>query len=778
MARCYDRQTMQFLDGRIIYSATDLNNYLECGHLVALERLTALGEMHRSERHPTLDLLAGKGEQHEQRYLEILRTQHGNVREIEDPGHSIEGIERAAAATIAAIAEGVPVIYQGTFFDGRFLGKSDFLLRVEKPIPGVRDWSYEVADTKLALHDKPYFIIQLCHYSEHLGRVQGMTPEHMYVVLGNSERKQFRFTDFAAYYAHLKDTFLRNGALADAYPLKCEHCGICDWASHCEEQRERDDHLSLVAWMRRDDIKRFESESIVTVAQLATAGERPRAMQDGTFDRLHSQAALQVRGRETGGCHYELRPHHPVEGFGLMPKPVVGDVFFDMEGDPYYEIGVGLEYLFGCYCPDDDPPFHAFWGTDRATEKEAFERCVDFLMDRRRRFPEMHVYHYAPYEKTAFRRLAQRLDTREKEIDELLRGEVLVDLYAVVRQSLMVSQSGYSIKDLEPFYGMTRSAEVRKGDDSVLQFERWLKDPENNKPLEDIERYNEEDCRSTSLLRGWLLKLRDEYITQQGIALDFKPVKHPDEPCHPEPVDACKSCAKRLSQEREEAKITDAQHALLQRKDDEIAALLAHLLSYHRREEKPVWWQFFDRCENIDQLLEFDKEAMAGLELRRDIEPFVRKGERNKIYTFSFPDQTHHLKDKPADPHTRESAGEIVNIDEDSNLLQLKRGGTIDDAEKIKALIPGGPIGSDEQKKSLGRVAASYLDGSLPSLHPVTIDILRRAHPRLTNVPARARLQPVEVTSRASMNSFERWTEAIFLCRAHRERARPTLVLE
>ena len=72
------------------------------------------------------------------------------------------------------------------------------------------------------------------------------------------------------------------------------------------------------------------------------------------------------------------------------------------------------------------------------------------------------------------RTLWQRHGTREDEVDALLRGTVLVDLYAVVRQTLAISQPSYSIKKLEPFYGFNRTADIRKGDDSVVKFERWL----------------------------------------------------------------------------------------------------------------------------------------------------------------------------------------------------------------------------------------------------------------------------------------------------------------
>jgi uncharacterized protein len=737
---------MQSLDGRLIFSATDLNNYLECGHLVALERSVAEHLRARPEKDPTVALIAEKGLAHEYAYLERLRATHPDLVEIDASGYGLAAIEAAAAATEAAMAQGASVIYQGTFFDGTFVGKSDFLLRVETPCPRY-PWSYEVADTKLALREKPYFIIQLAHYSEHVARVQRTMPEHMHVVLGTSEQKKFRVDDFAAYYRHLKASFLARGIASDSYPLVTAHCTICSWEDTCAQRRSADDHLSLVASMQNGQIARFEAAGTRTLFALGTPGVvRPTGMKESTFARLQRQASLQLRGREQRAYLYELLEHPPNTGFGLMPAPAPGDVFFDMEGDQFFEIGTGLEYLFGCYCPGDATPFKAFWGTDRAGEKAAFEACVDFLTARRVQYPSMHVYHYAPYEKSALRKLWKRHDTREAEVDALLKGDVLVDLYAVVRQVIAISQPSYSIKKLEPYYGMKRTADVRKGDDSILKFEEWLAHPERTEILADIEKYNEEDCYSTLLLRDWLIERRAEYAQKHGLTLAFKPVRKPDEPCHPEAVVGCKECERRVRDEREAAKISADQTALAARTGDGHAHLLAHLGSYHRREEKPAWWALFDRCTNLDLLVEFDREALGGLTFRSDIEPYKASArDRNLVYMYDYEDQLHNLGDKPVDPITR-AVVSVVDIDEDAQTIAVKRGGTREEIEAMTALIPGGPVVATPQKLALARVAAQYLDESFAQQFPAARDLLTAATPRLRDRAPGATIQPAIVS--------------------------------
>jgi len=172
---------------------------------------------------------------------------------------------------------------------------------------------------------------------------------------------------------------------------------------------------------------------------LAPADSKVSLRQD-IFARLREQAELQYRHRLSGEHEYRLLPAVPGRGLALLPRPSEGDVFFDMEGDPFFEAARGLEYLFGIVSLEDgEPRFRAFWARDRIQEKRAFEELIDFLIGWLGRYPDMHVYHYAHYEPAALRRLMGEHATREDEVDHLLRREVFVDLYRVVEQSVRIS---------------------------------------------------------------------------------------------------------------------------------------------------------------------------------------------------------------------------------------------------------------------------------------------------------------------------------------------------
>src|ERR1035441_472910 len=112
---------------------------------------------------------------------------------------------------------------------------------------------------------------------------------------------------------------------------------------------------------------------------------------------------------------------------------------------------------------------------DNKEEKTAFESFVDWAYARWKADPTMHIYHYAKYEVSALRRLMGRYGTREDEVDNLLRNEVFVDLYQVVRQGLRIGEPSYSIKDVEHLYREKRSGDVTAAGESIVYYANWIR---------------------------------------------------------------------------------------------------------------------------------------------------------------------------------------------------------------------------------------------------------------------------------------------------------------
>lgn len=183
--------------------------------------------------------------------------------ELSRPEPGLAGLAAGEAATVAAMAAGAEVIYQATFFDGRWRGHPDFLFRVDAP--SVRwPWSYEVGDAKLARRVKAAAILQTCSYSGHVERIQGSAPQQIHVVGGDFTTRSYRLADFAAYYRRVKTAFEAavNAVADDAYTWPVAHCGVCRWAEVCDDRRRREDHLSLVAGMRRSQARKLAAAGL------------------------------------------------------------------------------------------------------------------------------------------------------------------------------------------------------------------------------------------------------------------------------------------------------------------------------------------------------------------------------------------------------------------------------------------------------------------------------------------------------------------------------------
>lgn len=811
---------MQLLvDGTLVHSASDLNAFSECLHLTALTRLVA----ERNPDAPTPSgpteqarLLARKGDEHERRHLERLRATWGDrlVAFENRPLNTVAAWEKAERESVTAMAAGAEVIYQAAFFDGTFRGRTDFLRKVALP-SRFGDWSYEVIDTKLALSAKPYFLIQLCNYSEHLARVQGVAPVRAAIVLGSGVERRFAVDDYAAYYRELKASYLASvAARADAYPFVVPHCDACVWYDRCARQRDEDDHLSIVANIRRDQIAKLEARGIATVAALATATDdaRPNKLRAESFGVLRSQAAEQHRYRSArrangSAAHsYTFReppaPPPPKSartngarsagaigaadtsdatdvgetadtghagdadgnggskkyGFAHLTEPAPGDVFFDMEGDPMYRPGQPLEYLFGVYLPDENE-YRPFWGRDFAEERIAFEAFVDSVVARRERSPDLHVYHYAPYEVTALKRLMGKYNSRGEIIDDLLRAGTFVDLYAVVRQSVFISQPSYSIKKVEALYGFTRNTVTKGGDDSIVMFESWLDDG-NQATLDDIQKYNDDDCRSTFELREWLVGLRAERNAQLATPIPWR-VAHEARRSDAEIADAKKrdekDAAKRELLALEERLLAGvkAPNTLAELRDMPEASrgrwLLGNLVGYHQREQKPEWWEHFHRLDFAHELVDEDRKAIAELSLAGEIDGYkLSPRDQLLVYTFRYPEQEHALGpgDTPLDLATLKAAGPIVGIDLAARTVAIKLSGS-SNRHTLTALIPGKPLDENKKKRAIEAIARTYEAGTLDADHPATNAMLLGRLPRLRGHAGGAHIQPEHPTAEA-----------------------------
>ncbi len=728
------------VDDVVIYSASDLAAAARCEYALLRAFDAKLG------RGPAVavedELLARTaqlGGEHEQRHLDALRDR-ADVAIIGRPSYSVDGLSAAATATMRAVERRAAVVYQAAMFDGRFAGFADFLV-----LDGEQ---YRLRDTKLARSVKVEALLQLAAYADTLARGGVPVAPEVELVLGDSTTARYRVDELLPVYAPRRAALQRllDAHLASDKPVSWddENVRACFRCPECEIQVREHDDLLLVAGMRVSQRARLIDADITTLHELAGHPGAVAELPARTVKTLTAQARLQIAPRIDGKPPYEVVDAQPLM---VLPDANKGDLFFDFEGDPLWTADGrewGLEYLWGVLTVTDE--FHPFWAHDRASERQALVDFLAMVRKRLRRYPGMHVYHYAAYEKSALLRLAGRYGVGENDVDDLLRNGILVDLYPLVRKSIRVGTENYSIKSLEPLYmgNELRSGEVTTAADSITQYARYCALRDEGRPVEaaavlkEIEDYNVYDCRSTRRLRDWMMaRAIESGVPPRG------------------PVPVRDDGAIELGDDVERKLLKFAGDSVEERTAEQQAvAMVAAARGFHKREDKPFWWSHFDRVNNpVDEWADNSDVFIADhAEIVNDWHqpPKARKPQRHvrligEIANGELGREMYALYDPPApaaltDDPDRRGFGSVMVVECDNPEApteaiiverQPKDGDVFDQVPF--ALTPGPPINTKPLQDSIAETAALVAAG-LPNL-PVdaVTDVLLRRNPRTIN---------------------------------------------
>ncbi len=741
-----------FVDNdRVFYSASDLATAAKCPYALLREFDCRLGRgpAPESDDDELLRRTIELGDAHERRILDQFVARHGvDVVRVGRPAYAEASFTAAARATVEALARQPSVVYQAALVDDRFVGFADFLVRDDA------SGAYQVRDTKLARHAKIEALLQIAGYAEAL-RAMGIpvTPAAA-LILGDGSAVEYPIDEIIEVYRRQRAALeeLLDHHFASGHPVSWadEHVRACMRCAVCEPHVRESDDVLLVAGMRLSQRAKLMDAGISTLTALAEHTGPVPGMAPSTLATLVAQARIQVRQKDSGVAEFEVIDADPL---GALPATDDGDLFFDFEGDPLWTadgVDWGLEYLFGVL--ERNGTFHPLWAHDRGGERAALVKFLAMVRKRRKRYPNMHIYHYAAYEKTALLRLAARHGVGEDEVDDLLRSEVLVNLYPIVRKAILVGTESYGLKALEPLY---MGDELRVGDvttaaDSITQYARYcaLRDAGRDEDavgvLKEIEDYNHYDCTSTRKLRDWLM-LRS---FENGVT-------HLTRPAPPgETVSTDDEIARTLTDFAGDSTTRDSRSP-----DQTAAALVNAARGYFQRERKPFWWGHFDRLtgpveEWADTSGVFRVEN-ARVEADWHQPPRKHKPRRHVRLTGSLCGGVldHNvcvLYDRPAprgldDTHPdRRAAGRATVIETVDAATGLPVEVLIEELQPDAgpfdhlpmALTPGFPVPTDSMEQVIETVAAEAAESvrarsGLPC--SAVIDILRRNPPTLTS---------------------------------------------
>ena len=571
-------------------------------------------------------LLFDSGLEHEELLIEQLKKNNKTVAELAGKQSELD-----YKNTEAAMLSGVDFIWQASLRNAEMRGSADLLERIEEPSL-LGSWSYIPIECKLSSHPKPIYIVQACAYCELLEPILGHIPDQFKLYLGGKKSEEqfqdYHRKDFWSWYELLRQRYrdFRSSFDASNEPEDApgDH-GL--WEPFIDQRLEDKRDLMLVAGMRQNQRSKLRSVGITTIEQLAALNDIQviPVMNSDLLKRLREQASIQIATQEDAQRPaYRVRPHEQqAGGLALLPAPDAGDIWFDMEGFPDPISGEKLEYLFGACYRDEagELKFMPWWAHTPAKENQAFNGFIQWVQERRVRYPNLHVYHYASYEKTAIGNLAARHQLHQPLWDQWLREELFVDLYPIVRRGLLIGAPSYSIKKVERLYGDARTEEVENAADSVVQYAEWRKSGQPLEPgkgpclsplLQDLQEYNEKDCEVTEGLHRFLLNL------PEMANADFRPNRWGD--THEQGSEA-EATANR-DRELEFVARTLLEEIPESTVDPEAVGprglswhghrLLSLLIDFRGREDRVSWWEFYNRLKLTQQEREEDSEVITA----------------------------------------------------------------------------------------------------------------------------------------------------------------------
>ena len=608
---------MRFYDHQITFSPTDLvrffesefSSYMDHFEKIISENLRKELGVHRDPPDPLYSLIIEMGNQHEKNMINKIEKTKSVIKIKTDRSNRKASIEQ----TLSAMKEGAENIYQAAIQKDIIFGYADLIVKT-KGESLLGDHYYIPYDFKLSRNPKPTALIQLCCYCDILHSLQGVLPPSFIVVTKDGSSHSFKTDDFFYFYQFLKKQFLlyHSHLSTEHIPIPSKTAEHRDWSTFARKRLHTLNDISLIAGIRSVHIELLRKKGINTLSEFIQKKDiNIKGIPKTTLQILIDQARIQRDSIGQTQPKFKLLPHTGERrGLELLPKEDSADIFFDMEGYPL--LGKeGLEYLYG-NATEESSKYICFWAANEQEEANTFKKWLDWVYERWQQNPGMHVYHYGHYEVSTLKRLMGKYGIGEQKIDDMLRNSVFIDLHRIVTQSLRIGVYSYSIKEVEKLYAQKRATDIQYGGHAAYLFSQFLNanDEVAKSPfLKEIKTYNQEDCFSLQKLCQFLWNLQKKYNIPFIPLQEEEPEKHKPKNIKKECQEKAQELLKRVPLQKRNLHVSQVEQELY------ISNILAHLLEFHIREDKPGWWDYFLRLDMKEEEMLEDRNTIASCSL-------------------------------------------------------------------------------------------------------------------------------------------------------------------
>lgn len=502
-------------------TATDLYNFKKCAYRPFMDYNgdPAL----KIEIHPLVKLLWESGVQYEAKVIEAYRRDHPDLTfrsfaDAQDDKASAQDDNCAHddKAALAAMQEGIDVIYQGTLISGNKVGRPDMLLKTSGK-SNLGDYHYAPMDIKLTRIDGEWDdgnekvaieqFWQVYFYGQILAAVQGRLPDKGYIYKTKRRIFPIPLTKPPANYEWAisqLENYLQGNAFG-AEPCINSNCGLCEWRDVCAQWAQEKQDVSLVYYVGQAMKEGLKKLGIETISDLAAQdpdqlSEKVQALKSQGFFWKQMPADLPEKS--------VMRARIQLSGTPVIHQPIVFpdsdvEIHFDVEDDPTQD----FVYLHGILLAKkgQPPEYHAFFAENRDDEGLITQQLFDFF----NQYPTAPVYHYSDYEKTTLKRLIQKHQLDSAVYDRLFgKNGTAIDLYKTITANTDWPLTSYSVKAICKFLGFKWDAADAGGAASIVWMNEYLSG--NPAMKQKILRYNEDDLQATYFLKDKLIEMQNE----------------------------------------------------------------------------------------------------------------------------------------------------------------------------------------------------------------------------------------------------------------------------
>ena len=429
---------------------------------------------------PLIEMIHQDGLKHEK---EIIKSR--KFEEIKP--ELFRDLDEAFLATMELMKQGKN-IYHGVLMEGDWVGIPD-LLEAREGKSNLGDHYYVVYDVKSGRDIRDEYKFQLVFYSLILERLQGVLPRDAYIINADGEERSFMVDDFVEQFHLTRQRIEQILEGEKPPPFLKSGCKHSPWYSLCVEDTRGCDDVSLIYRLSQNDQRRLYDIDIHTVKELAAADlDHLRSrLEDWPFDkvlRIYNQAQALVSGEPM------------ILKKGEFPA-VENEIYFDIESDPTETI----DYLLGILARHSSgkSEYKCFLAKDKSEEGKNWREFLDFLES----LDDFVIYHYSYYEREVFSRLGQKYGISRALEDKFKNNTI--DLHLAVVEAVILPLYFYSLKDVAQYLGFKWSAEDAGGAESVVWYNEWL-ETGDQKIMDKIIKYNEDDVRATLFVKEWLEK--------------------------------------------------------------------------------------------------------------------------------------------------------------------------------------------------------------------------------------------------------------------------------